>query len=155
LKMEEEASVSAGSVSIASAAGVGGSSHAGPRLGGRAKGCPGFMVLDPRSGPKTWKACCNRCNLVMRLHGDYSKVSVAEGPKCGSCGSSVLELEGRGRVLRGCTICDRDVNAITELAEGETTHTAVRAERREARRGRGRGGSRDRGGGRGRGRGRD
>ena len=39
--------------------------------------CSGLMVLDKLSQPN-WKLCCNRCNTLIRFHGELKKVSVLQ-----------------------------------------------------------------------------
>lgn len=113
----------------------------------------GSLVLDPTSGPK-WKLACNKCNLVVHVFDDATKVSVTD-QEC-DCGATLLNVDySRTKSPlpedktqhQGCIFCDPLLKPLVKLSHAVSKHPMYKV-------GRGRGGRRGRGSRRGKGRGR-
>ncbi|CAG0921960.1 unnamed protein product [Notodromas monacha] len=115
--------------------------------------CPdcdsGLLALDPSSGPN-WKLGCNRCNVILRVFTDASRVCVRDNETCEECNSqkvSVEYKEGKSKLpdgstdATGCLFCSAEFSNLVEK------HRAIRGKQsgKGRGRGRGRGGSRGRG----------
>jgi hypothetical protein len=123
-----------------------------------------MMVLDLHSFPH-WRLCCNRCHLLIKLHGvkklRCSSVSLKgwsrpdASPRlvqdrCASCGAKQLDfvfmpgespfVEEELDEITGCIVCNERLNSLTEIVLGRQKHKEVIKKERASRGGRGRGG---------------
>ncbi len=119
--------------------------------------CDGKLTLDANSKPN-WKLACNRCNTLLRFHGDIHSITPM-ARHCDNCGLRLVSfefskfktpLQDGSTTHLGCIVCDDVLNGITEIIVGRTMHLTVLRQQQYKRGGGGRG-SRGRGGGRGRG----
>lgn len=103
--------------------------------------CGGVLVLDP-SAPK-WKLGCNRCDIIINIFEDASRVSVAESA-CVDCGAQLVTAEYRAERTRlpgaltemtACLFCNPNFTALVEKHRA----VAARAGGGAGRGGRGRG----------------
>lgn len=113
----------------------------------------GVLVLDLTAAPKSYKLCCNKCDVIINIFKNASKVAMADDAKtCDQCSVPLLSVTYKEDKTRfkdgaeektGCIFCTPEFTRLIEK------HQAVAD--RPVFSGGGRGG---RGGGRGRGRGR-
>lgn len=132
----------------------------------------GVLVLDLTSAPKSYKLCCNRCDVIITIFKNASKVAIADNQTCDQCSVPLLTVTYKEDKTRfkdgaeektGCIFCTPEFSRLIEkhqaVADRPTFNGGGGRGGRGGARGRGRGrggaagaGDGDRGGGRGRGR---
>jgi DNA topoisomerase-3 len=81
----------------------------------------GMLVLDMMSAPK-WRIVCNRCNVVVKLLDNATKVTLT-GDSCDECQSSILEVHFKNKSPlpdnstehTGCIFCDPILRPLVEM----------------------------------------
>lgn len=128
----------------------------------------GVLVLDLTSAPKSYKLCCNKCDVIINIFKNASKVSVVDKKTCDECSVPLLSVTYKEDKTRfkdgaeektGCIFCTPEFNRLIEkhqaVADRPVFSGGGRGGRGGGRGGRGRGGrgAPATGGGGGRGRG--
>ncbi|CAG2163578.1 unnamed protein product [Oppiella nova] len=139
----------------------------------------GQLVLDPGSGPPTWRVGCNKCTFSMSAFKDAQRVTV-ENQRCDQCSRRLCSIEYKSDKSRlkdgslqfhGCVWCSDEYSSLVQAMSRLQTNFATssrangsdhrpsyqldggsnssRGGRGGGRGGRGRGRGRGRGGGRG------
>lgn len=106
----------------------------------------GVLVLDCTSSPSVWKLGCNRCDVIINIFKDATKVTVNEN--CCDCGAQHLTVVYKSEKTRfkdgseektGCIFCSPEFTSLVEK------HRVIAVTAQPTTRGRGRGGKSNRG----------
>lgn len=108
----------------------------------------GVLVLDVTSAPKSYKLCCNRCDVIINIFKNATRVSVVDSKTCDQCSIPLLNVlyckektrfKDGAEEKTGCIFCTPEFNRLIEKHQAVADRPLGGAGGRGGRGGRGRG----------------